>query len=82
MAGVCLQAKHNLEVTSVSCGTTLVYNPYFPNHKNRLGTKISEFVRTSVPSYDLKVPLPSHHHHHHPLVLTSGFVLRLDDATI
>lgn len=48
------KAKHNLEVTSVSCGTTLVYNPYFPNHKNRLGTKISEFVRTSVPSYDLK----------------------------
>jgi hypothetical protein len=42
-------------VTSVSCGTTLVYNPYFPTHKTRLGTKISEFVRTSVPSYELKV---------------------------
>jgi len=46
--------KYNLEVTSVSCGTTLVYNPYFPAHKNRLTTKISEFVRTNVPSYQLK----------------------------
>lgn len=46
--------KHSLEVTSVSCGTTLVYNPLFPSHKNRLNTKVSEFVRTSVASYELK----------------------------
>jgi len=38
----------------VSCGTTLVYNPLFPSHKNRLNTKVSEFVRTSVASYELK----------------------------
>jgi len=48
------KTKHNLTVTSVSCGTSLVYNPYFPNHKERLPLKITDYVRSSVPSYVLK----------------------------
>ncbi len=41
-------------MSSISCGTTLVYNPYFPSHKERLAVKITDFVRKSVPSYELR----------------------------
>jgi len=46
--------KHKLNVVSVSCGSSLVYNPYFPTHKARLSEKIVGFVRSSVPSYTIR----------------------------
>eukprot|EP01087_Luapelamoeba_hula_P016181 TRINITY_DN495_c0_g1_i1.p1 TRINITY_DN495_c0_g1~~TRINITY_DN495_c0_g1_i1.p1 ORF type:complete len:1073 (+),score=196.51 TRINITY_DN495_c0_g1_i1:80-3298(+) len=45
---------HGLTVVSMSCGTSLVYNPYFPAHKERLGKSIEDFVRSDVPSYSIK----------------------------
>jgi ubiquitin-activating enzyme E1 len=48
------ESKHNLVVTSVSCGSSLIYNCFFPNHKERLPKKLTEYVRDCVPSYKLK----------------------------
>jgi len=35
-----------LTAYSVSCGQSLLYNNIFPKHKERLGTKVSELMRT------------------------------------
>lgn len=48
------QNKHKLNVASVSCGSSLAYNPFFPGHKDRLSRKISEWVQASVTSYKIK----------------------------
>eukprot|EP01088_Endostelium_zonatum_P016386 TRINITY_DN440_c0_g1_i1.p1 TRINITY_DN440_c0_g1~~TRINITY_DN440_c0_g1_i1.p1 ORF type:complete len:1107 (-),score=320.39 TRINITY_DN440_c0_g1_i1:41-3361(-) len=48
------ETKHKLIPISISCGKALVYNPIMPGHKDRLGLKISEWVRTRVDSYQIK----------------------------
>jgi len=48
------KTQHKLNLTSLSCGTSMVFNPYFPNHKERLPRKITDYVRSSVPSYVIK----------------------------
>ena len=38
--------ERGLEAYSMSCGQSLLYNNIFPKHKERLGKKMSELVRT------------------------------------
>ena len=38
--------ERGLEAYSMSCGQSLLYNNIFPKHKERLGRKMSELVRT------------------------------------
>lgn len=44
-----------LNAYSISCGQALIYNNLFPKHKERLGTKMSELVKTvakcEIPEY-------------------------------
>jgi len=46
--------KHGLTPISISCGKALIYNPILPTHKERMGIKISEWVKTRVDSYTVK----------------------------
>ncbi|KAL6055224.1 E1 ubiquitin-activating enzyme [Balamuthia mandrillaris] len=48
------EEKHKLVISSISCGTSLIYNPFFPAHKARMDTKISEYVKNHVTSYQIK----------------------------
>jgi Ubiquitin fold domain len=51
---LCVQERC-LEAYSISCGTSLLYNNIFPKHKDRLGQKMSDLVKSvakqEIPGY-------------------------------
>lgn len=50
--------ERGLEAYSISCGQSLLYNSIFPKHKDRMGSKMSELVRTVA-----KMEIPSWRDH-------------------
>jgi ubiquitin-activating enzyme E1 len=50
--------ERGLEAYSISCGQSLLYNAIFPKHKDRMGSKMSELVRTVA-----KMEIPSWRDH-------------------